>query len=168
MKDHGVWRRYYPPVPPNGAPRNAMFLKRDGDDFDWYEYANVEEGNEHHKDRKVQFDKASVKCVVETVKEKDGKDVAVIRAAAVDAPRLFPDGCRIIELTEILREQDEDALIKEFSTRRINIKTGVLGEKWKPAGPEPRMDERVADALEMILARLEKLEGKENGNQGDR
>ena len=114
-----------------------MFLKRDGDGFDWYEYSNVEEGNERHKDRKVQFDMpASSVWSSGEGKRRQGRLRDPDRA--VDASRLFPDGCRVIELTEIQREQDEDALIKEFCHAPGSTSTtGVLGEKWKPQGPSP-------------------------------
>ena len=90
----------------------------------------------------------------------------IIRTAAVDETRLFPQDCQLIELEDVKRDQNEAALIEEFANRRIDLKTGELGEKWEPRMPEPQIDTRVADALEKILARLEKLEGKSNG--GDR
>jgi hypothetical protein len=59
-----------------------------------------------------------------------------------------------------IREQDEPALLKEFVGRTFDLKTGKIGDRWEPPRPEPQIDDRVADALEMILKRLEKLEGK--------
>jgi Cu/Ag efflux pump CusA len=52
-------------------------------------------------------------------------------------------------------------LIVEFANRVIDLATGKVGEEWRPP-PPPKgpIDDRVADALEMILQRLEKLEGK--------
>ncbi len=36
MKNHGNWTKYAPDELPNGAPFNAIFWKRDNDD--WYEW----------------------------------------------------------------------------------------------------------------------------------
>jgi len=161
IKDHGVWRRYLPTAKEvGGAPRGALFLKRESDGLDWYQYVNTNPNVPAQSTRPVQFDPRSVKAVVEVVTEKDNSEVSIIRTAAVDATRLFPDGCRVVELFDIQRDQDEAALIEEFVWRRINPQTGDLGPKWEPPTPTPQIDDRVASALEMILERLERLEKK--------
>ena len=168
VRDHGFWKQYIPAEPPTGIPRGAVFCKRESDGFDWYEYVNVEKGNAAHKGRVKQFKPGTVKCVIEPKgRGKEDEPVEpIIRTAAVDETRLFPQDCQLIELEDVKRDQNEAALIEEFVNRKIDLKTGELGEKWEPRMPEPQIDTRVADALEKILARLEKLEGKSNG--GDR
>jgi hypothetical protein len=164
--DHGFWVRYIPSKEevPFGIPRNAAFIRRESDGQDWYEYVNrgVEDTHSYYKDQTHPFEPGSVKCVVE-VKSGRSKEAEspILRCAAVDATRLHPQDCQLIELTDIKRPQDEEALIMEFANRVIDLKTGKVGEVWIPPPlPTPPMDERVADALEMILQRLEKLEGK--------
>jgi len=153
--DHGFWVRYIPVEPPDGIPRAAAFIRRESDGQDWYEYVNRDVGPE----KTDRFELDSVKCVVEVKRARAEKaDSPIVRAAAVDATRLFPQDCQVIELLDVKREQDEEALIEEFANRKIDLKTGRIGERFVP--PPMPMDNRVADALEMILARLEKLEGK--------
>lgn len=155
--DHGFWVRYIPVEPPEGIPRYAAFCRRESDGQDWYEYVNRDVGS----DKSDKFELDSVKCIVEVKSTRSEEaDSPIVRASAVDATRLYPQDCQVIELLDVKREQDEEALIAEFANRKINLKTGKVGEVWTPPLPEPKMDERVADALEMILQRLEKLEGK--------
>ena len=157
IKDHGVWRKYVPrDYEAMGIPRGALCLRRDGDGFDWYEYVNIVADNPAHADRKHQFDLSSVKAVIDEVKDKDGTTVTIIRTAAVDATRLFPQEARLVELTHIVRDQNEEALLEEFLWRKIDLKSGELGPKWEQSTPP--VDDRVATMLEKILARLERLE----------
>ena len=156
-KDHGFWRRYVPikkvakePSPGDIAtvqniPDNAMFLKRDSDDMDWYAYVHPQD----------QFERDTVKVVVD-VKGRDETGDPIVRVAAVEADRLFPQEGQVLELMDVKREQDEAALIEEFANHRIDIKTGKIGTRWKP--PRQPVDDRVMGVLEQILARLERLE----------
>jgi hypothetical protein len=84
-----------------------------------------------------------------------------VRCAAVDETRLFPQDCQLIELLDETREQNEAALIEEFANRHIDIRTGKMGERWvaKPP-PPPEFETKVMSALDAIMSRLEKLEGK--------
>ena len=36
--DHGMWNAYTPTTLPEGAPPHAMFVRRDSDGVDWYDY----------------------------------------------------------------------------------------------------------------------------------
>jgi hypothetical protein len=164
--DHGFWVKYIPSKEelPFGIPRGAAFIRRESDGQDWYEYVNrgVEDAHAHYRDQAHPFEPDSVKCVIE-IKSSRAEEARtpIIRAAAVDATRLHPQDCQLIELTDMKRPQDEEALITEFANRKIDLKTGKVGEEWQPPPPpKPPIDDRVADALEMILQRLEKLEGK--------
>ncbi len=152
VKDHGLWEIYTPVEHPADAPRNAAFCRRADDGFDWYEYVNVEEGNPFHKGRKKQFGIGTVKCVID--RDADGNDM--VRTAAVDETRLFPEGGRLIELLDETREQNEAALIEEFCNHRIDLKTGKVGERWKPKA----QPDKITPLLEQILARLERLENR--------
>lgn len=159
--DHGFWVKYIPVKPPEDVPRGAAFIRREKDGQDWYEYVNVDEkfAETFHKGRIKRFEPGSVKCVIETksARAEEAKE-PIVRAAAVDETRLFPQDCQLIELTDVKRPQDEEALIEEFVNRRIDLKTGKLGARWEPKPPP--MDTRIADALEKILERLERLEKK--------
>jgi len=157
--DHGFWIGYTPLEFPEGVPKNAVFCRRESDGMDWYEYVNVEERfmETFHKGRKKRFAAETVKCVVE-VNGRDETGQPVVRCAAVDETRLFPQDCRLIELTDVTRKQDEPSLIEEFANRRIDLKTGKVGERWAP-----KPDTTLKDTLEAIMTRLERLEGKSNG-----
>ena len=158
--DHGFWVKYIPLQHPEDAPRGAAFCRRESDGHDWYEYVNVDAArmNDVHKGRKKQFAPATVKCVVEMPDTPKGrsKEDAIIRVAAVDETRLFPQDCQLIELTDVERPQDEDALIEEFANRRIDLKSGKIGERWQPPAPV----DKITPVLEAILARLDRLESK--------
>ena len=158
-KDHGFWRRYTPikkvakePSPGDIAtvkniPDNVMYLKRDGDDMDWYAYVHPQD----------QFEIDTVKVVVD-VKGRDATGEPIVRVAAVEADRLFPQEGQVLELMDVKRAQDEAALIEEFANHYIDLKTGKIGGRRVP--PRPPVDDRVMGALEQILARLDKLEVK--------
>ena len=130
--DHGLWVKYVPAVYPFDVPSGAVFCRRESDGHDWYEYVNVIEGVEHHKNRKRRFELDSIKFVIEVEGRDESRD-PIIRTAAVDASRLFPAGCRLIELTDVRREQNEGALIEEFVNRRFDLKTGRINSHpgWK-------------------------------------
>jgi hypothetical protein len=151
VKDHGYWVRYIPVEPPEGIPRAAVFCRRESDGQDWYEYVNRDVG----PDKSDKFELDSVKCVVEP-KGRDKSEEPIVRCAAVDATRLFPQDCQVIELLDVKRPQDEEALIEEFANRHIDLQAGQIGERWQPKPPE----DKVTPVLEAILARLDKLEGK--------
>lgn len=162
--DHGFWVKYTPVKLPFGIPRNAAFICRESDGQDWYEYVNrgVEGNHPYYREQDPPFEPDSVKCVIEIKSSRSKEaDSPIIRCAAVDATRLFPQDCQVVELVNVNRPQDEEALIVEFANRVIDLATGKVGEEWRPP-PPPKgpIDDRVADALEMILQRLEKLEGK--------
>jgi hypothetical protein len=165
IKDHGHWVQYIPAKTEAYMPPGTLFLKRESDGQDWYEYVNLIDvtTGDPLPGRVLQFSPHTVKCVVEP-KGRGGVDGEpsgpIVRVAAVDAARMFPINGQLLELEDVSRLQDEAALIEEFVNREIDLKTGKLGPKWEPKFPEPKIDDRIADALEMILKRLEKLEGK--------
>ena len=161
IKDHGFWTRYIPAVIESNVPRGALFLRRDSDGMDWYEHIHdpVDDFGKPKKDedgneiRNTSFGIKTVKVVVE-VKGRDNTKQSVVRAAAVEADRLFPEGAQLLELLDEEREQDEAALIEEFCNRYIDMETGKVGARVEL----PRPEDPVMDALKEIMRRLDKLE----------
>jgi hypothetical protein len=142
--NHGKWKRYKPeglsrPLPEReGFPGNKgiLYLRRESDGVDWYDY---------QKDGA--FIEDSVKLVIE---EADGGHF--VRAAVVDVSRMFPVEALVIELTDVLREQDENSLIDEFSNRIFDLKKGLVME------PKPRAISGTETAIAKILERLDRIE----------
>jgi len=159
IRDHGFWTSYIPLEYPKDAPRGAAFCRREDDGQDWYEYVNVEEGNPAHKGREKRFHPKSVKCVLE-VKGRGTPEEPVVRCAAVDETRLFPADCQLVELVGVERPQDEAALIEEFANRKFDRNTGRIGEFWLPPRPPEVANTGIMKALDAIMARLDRLEGK--------
>lgn len=156
IRDHGIWRRYYPTEEERkGIPHSAAFLRRESDGFDWYEYVNVEEDNEDHKGRVKQFQDGTVKLVIDMI-EKDAEGEAIVRTSAVDETRLFPQDALLLELLGDKREQDEARLIEEYCNRYIDPKSGTLGKKREFRPPPP--DDRVMRVLNEIMTRLDRME----------
>jgi hypothetical protein len=135
MIDHGVWIVYRPSVLPREAPLGAMFAKRKSDDFDWYEYI-----------RGDRFKRDSLKLTI-AARVEDGP--LVISAPTKDVTALFPAGHRVVEL-----EGDypftQDELIKKYANKEFDLETGKISEPPAPAKTE--------NVLDVILARLDKLE----------
>jgi hypothetical protein len=81
IRDHGVWERYTPAKPPEGAPASAMFARRTGDGVDWYDYVNA-----GHR-----FAKDTVKMTVVN---------GAVAAATTDPTALFPAGATVLEVSD--------------------------------------------------------------------
>lgn len=151
VKDHGEWEEYYPDTPPSGVPVGALLARRVSDHMDWYDYVhNTEEPN---------FEATTVKFLLEI---RDGQ--VVIKVPVVEADRMFPAGCQLMEMMDIQREQNEAALINEFANHFFDVATGEVSEEvWMPSlpGESARMtNDELANVLESILERLEKLEAR--------
>ena len=149
IKDHGFWVKYIPLKYPDGAPAGIAFCRRESDGFDWYEYVNVEEGNPAHMGREKHFSPRSVKCVVEVGKGR-AENEPVVRCAAVDETRLFPQDCQLIELVGVERDQDEPSLIEEFANHHINLNTGEIGALYQPPAL-PSIEDMVARIVDAEL-----------------
>jgi hypothetical protein len=80
--DHGTWSKYDPAVYPVDLPLGVIFCRSDIDGVDWYRYQMV--GELSHE---------SVKAVC---RNEDGK--WIVKIAAVEGSKLFPEGGRIIEI----------------------------------------------------------------------
>ncbi len=134
--DHGIWIEYKPEELPRDVPRGALFAKRESDGVDWYKYL-------------PNFQPDTIKFALDI---REGN--TVIRVPVVDADRLFPVGCRVVEIADLKREQNEAKLIDEFANRLFDVNSGKIGEVWKPIPPENKLGK----VLEAILERLDKLE----------
>src|SRR3954465_7602381 len=125
IKDHGKWVSYKPEVHPGYFPKNVIFAKRESDGVDWYDYIR----------RGDNFEKDTMKFVLD---ERDGK--TCIRTPAVEADRLFPAGCRVVEVTHLKREQDEAKHIEEFANHYFDPHSGTVGDTHEPQLPPNRME----------------------------
>jgi hypothetical protein len=97
--------------------------------------------------------------VVVEVKGRDEAGNPVVRCAAVEADRLFPQEAQLIELLDQKAEQNEEALIEKYANRYIDLATGKIGARWVP--PKLPIDDRVLKFMEEILRRLDRIEGKD-------
>ena len=141
MKDHGTWSRYKPIDPPENFPANALYAKRDSDGTDWYNYV-----------RSNVFEKNSIKLSVRVWT--DG-GLPTISAPQLDASHLFPVDHRVIEIEGDYSNLDEEARIKRFAGKIIDLKTGKISDP-PIREPEPETPKVITD----ILKRLAKLESR--------
>jgi hypothetical protein len=140
MKDHGDWVLYKPTSIPKEAPPNTIFARRVSDGADWYEYI-----------RSGAFEPNTVKLLIAN---EEGEDM--VRSPVVEVDRAFPAGCRILEMTDTHRLQDEPALIEEFANRMFDLKTGRIGELRKFKLPVNNIQQE----LDELRQRIEALERK--------
>lgn len=82
---HGKWSLYKPSEPPPGAPPNALFARREGDDVDWYDYVNSGEN----------FGTDTVKLMAI---HRDYAGGYVVGPAVIDATMLWPAGHIVVEI----------------------------------------------------------------------
>jgi hypothetical protein len=137
-KAHGSWSRYTPdPFPPE-KPSNAMFLKRDTDGVDWYDYAHAAEN----------WTDGSAKLVVQ-----NWGGTYVVNAANTDPTFLFPAGAIILEVIGF----EGDA--QQFANKIVDLATDTFtdpprkvltmkGDIWR------RCTDSEADTLSNLLAAL--------------
>jgi len=146
--DHGTWVTYKPERLPSNAPPNTLFARRESDGMDWYVYLHSGKN----------FKKDTVKHVLDT--KSDG--TVVIRVSHVEADRIFPADCRLIEIVDVIRKQDETNLIDEFCNKEIDLISGRVGKLWQD--PDLPKALNVQMLLEDIVTRLGNLERKVNGS----
>jgi hypothetical protein len=77
---HGIWHRYTPDKLPPDAPPSAMFLRRNGDGVDWYDYVNSG----------THFSLGTIKLSVDHNN--------VVNVAVLDPARLFPNNAVVLEV----------------------------------------------------------------------
>lgn len=139
--DHGSWTRYTRETTPDNFPASTIFLKRQSDDMDWYDYVHP-----HN-----QFQATSVKFTVN--KSFDGT-LDIIRAPNINEDALFPDSMLVVELLGDYSGYTTEELITMFSSKVIDLTTGDITD---PPPVTPQMTP-VEKTLNEILKRLDKLE----------
>jgi hypothetical protein len=77
--DHGSWSRYTPTTLPEGAPPTALFIRRDSDGTDWYDYAKTA----------TNFQPSTLKMTVTN---------NIVSTVAEDPTLLFPQGATLLEI----------------------------------------------------------------------
>jgi hypothetical protein len=159
--DHGWWRQYEPERPPSYAPPTAVFIRREGDNVDWYDYVRPSDPNyksyfgfDHTL--KPNFEARSLKCNVYKHPEL-GCDV--IGTAVYDPTTLFPNGQRIIEIIGF----EGDDPHTEFGGKVYDDKIEIFSALVRSPPPPSPLEQKILDRLDAITARLEKLERKTNG-----
>lgn len=128
--DHGKWQLYQPDTPPEHAPPTALFVRRESDGVDWYDYS---------RDSKS-FAPDTVKF---TVLLQHG---CVIGAATRDVTRLFPAGMLVRELTEFHGRDPQ----QELGVKRYDPDSNTLQDLPPPPVSDGGLEARVA-ALEAKL-----------------
>jgi hypothetical protein len=101
IKDHGTWSQYTPDPTPEWAKLavsfggGVVFLKRDSDGVDWYDYRNS-----------AQFTAGTI-VVATMVEGPNGEEI--VKTAFRDASDIFPFAQRAIEIIEDEPSEDDPA-----------------------------------------------------------
>jgi hypothetical protein len=128
--DHGKWVPYQPDKLPEYMPAGALFVRRESDGVDWYDYS---------RDAK-NFYADTVKF---TVLLQHGH---IVGAATRDVTRLFPTEQLVLELTEFHGEDPQ----AELGVKRYDPDTRTLQDRPKPLPFVDPLEARVA-AIEALL-----------------
>jgi hypothetical protein len=140
--DHGSWTRYIPPVLPKDAPAGAMFVKREGDHQDWYDYVDLDDS----------FQTDTVKFAARWIEE-HGK--YLVGPVVYDVTMLFPDGHIVVEIPDYTG----DDAFADLNGKLYDPETDSFSDL--PPPPATRgLNESIVDILDKILNRLDKLEAK--------
>jgi hypothetical protein len=135
--DHGTWQAYVPATLPIGAPSGALFVRRDSDGVDWYDY--VKAGSN--------FTAGSVKF---TALWQDLYSSYVCKVATFDETMLFPTGQMVREITGY-GGSDPQA---DFGQKLYDPATDTFSDIPYPVWPP-----RAANDLEARVAALEAKAG---------
>jgi hypothetical protein len=117
VQDHGLWSRYKPDPWPADLPESILFCRRESDAEDWYQFARAMPAN-------------TIKATVD--------DTFIIQAVSVEADRLFPQNCRLIEITGS-DAADNDAAFAAFNGKLYDPTTTTIGDKYEPAKAMPTL-----------------------------
>jgi hypothetical protein len=159
--DHGWWRQYEPEKPPSYAPPTAVFIRRERDNVDWYDYVRPSDPDRaryvgYDPDAVSNFGSASVFCNV--YYHKDYR-VHVIGTAVRDPTRMFPINQRVIEIVGYIGSDPH----AEFGGKVYDHEAGTFTVLVTPPAPPSPLEQKILDRIDAITARLEKLERKSNG-----
>jgi hypothetical protein len=155
--DHGMWVRYQPDVVPSYMPRNAIYLKRESDGADWYDYIRPSDPNRasyvgFDPTIKSNFQEHTIKCGV--FWHPDFK-LHMIGAAVLDPTMLWPISQQVIEIVG----HSCDDPHAEFSRKVYDPATESFSVFTPPPAPPSKIEQTILDRLDAIAARLGKLEG---------
>jgi hypothetical protein len=85
--DHGKWQSYQPATLPPGVPAGAIFVRRESDGVDWYDYVN----------NGANFGAGTVKF---TALWSEGYASYMVKVAVYDETMLFPPNQLVREITD--------------------------------------------------------------------
>lgn len=146
--DHGNWVRYKPEKPPKDAPGNAMFARRESDGMDWYDY--VAPGTTNFAVGTVKF----------AAMWRDNVGAYVVGPAVYDASAIFPADHIVGEIDDYVGDDPQT----DIGNMIYDPATGDFRSQPPPPPPPPLppspTETKILNALDAIVARLEKLEKK--------
>jgi hypothetical protein len=98
---HGIWNLYVPEKGHPDAPPSTVYVKRDSDGVDWYDYVN---GSNFQKDT------VKVACIFQG-------DMWTTNPGTRDASAIFPSGMMVLEIDDYTGKD----MIKDFTGKSFNL-----------------------------------------------
>jgi hypothetical protein len=135
--DHGNWLAYTPAPPPEGAPANAMFARRESDGVDWYDYVNPG----------TNFQPGTV-VIAAYLAPQTGQ--YIVGPATYTHTAIFPAGCIVHEVTDYAGSDPQ----ADLGSKAFDPATGAFTDPIIPSQ---------TGALQDLVARLAALEAKQRG-----
>jgi hypothetical protein len=166
--DHGTWTRYQPEAKPTDAPVTAMFLRRDSDGVDWYDYVrpNFLLTNPRKKTYNPEIDNAPLPApnfrpgnIFCNIYYHPEFKVHIVGTAVRDPTMMCPIGQRVIEIVGF----DGDDPHAEFGGKVYDHEAGTFTILVRPPISPSPLEQKILDRLDTITARLKELERKING-----
>lgn len=134
ITEHGIWLPYTPGTLPENAPPSAIFVRRESDGVDWYDYVNSG----------TNFDPGSIKMTVVGPSN-------VVGAAVFDPTMMFPgSNALVLEVFDVVTD-DPQAM---FGNKIYNAADGTFTDRPPPQPPA---------GVRSMLDRLAALEAKLGG-----
>lgn len=158
--DHGTWVPYKPDKPQQDAPANAVYMRRESDGVDWYDYVrpNFEQLfprkttlPEYKSPGAAKFTPGSLVCNVYHHKHFNKH---IVGTATRDPTAMLPYNQRIIEIIGF----DGDDPHAEFGGKVYDHEAGTFTKLVLPTIKPTIEAQAVLDALATIMQRLDKLE----------
>jgi hypothetical protein len=161
--DHGVWVKYKPDKPRAEAPANAMYMRRESDGVDWYDYVRPNFYQMFPRPQSLleltgeteplvpNFKPDSLIC---NVSYHEHLKAHVVGAAVRDPTAVAPINQRVIEIVGF----DGDDPQAEFGGKVYDHEAGTFSKLVIPPAPPSPLEQKILDRLDAIEARLEKLE----------
>jgi len=122
--DHGKWIPYKPTKPPEAAPPNALFAKRESDGVDWYDYVNPQKESGRLFSENFQEDSVKIAFMFH-----ESDNHWIIGPAVTDATMIFPANHYVREIIGF-GSTDENEIIAAFRNKVIHPETSeILGDR---------------------------------------